>query len=262
MKAYEFGDASLPVIVLLPGTCCHWHLFDNVVPLLSRHFHVVVISYDGFDETEPGAVHPTQIEEAAKIEDLILERFDGNICAAYGCSLGGSIVGLMVERRRVRINHAIIGSSDLDQAGPVMARLQSAIMVPVMHKMLATGQLPGFMQRRLETKTPNDRAYTEAFLKTFGVGDGARDMSFVQRESVRNQFYYDLTTPLGRAIAAPGTTVHVFYALKMGEKYEARYLEHFANPDIRRHDMNHEELFFAHPQQWCSEVLSCCGMPE
>lgn len=79
-------------------------------------------------------------------------------------------------------------------------------------------------------------------------------------ESVRNQFYSDLTTPLGRSIAAPGTTIHVFYALKMGDKYEARYLEHFASPDIRRHDMNHEELLFAHPQQWCSEVLSCCGM--
>ena len=262
MKAYEFGDASLPVIVLLPGTCCHWRLFDHVIPLLSQHFHVVAISYDGFDETEPDATHPTQIEEVAKIEDLILERFGGSVCAAYGCSLGGSIVGLMVERRRIHIDHAIIGSSDLDQAGPVAARLQSAIMVPVMHKMLATGQLPKFMQKRLEAKTPSERANAEAFLKTFGVGEGARDMSFVRRESVRSQFVSDLTTPLGRAIAAPGTTIHIFYALKMGDKYEARYLEHFANPDIRRHDMNHEELFFAHPRQWCSEVLSCCGMPE
>lgn len=260
MKAYEFGDASLPVIVLLPGTCCHWHLFDAVTPLLEQRFHVVVISYDGFDETEPGAVHPTQVEEAAKIEDLIASRFGGNVCAAYGCSLGGSIVGLMVGRWRVHIEHAIIGSSDLDQAGPVAARLQSAIMVPIMHKMLATGQLPKFMRKRLEAKPPEERAYTEAFLKTFGVGEGSRDMSFVRRESVRNQFYSDLVTPLGQSIAAPGTRVHVFYALKMGEKYGARYLEHFAQPDIRRHDMNHEELLFAHPQEWCREVFSCCGM--
>ena len=28
----------------------------------------------------------------------------------------------------------------------------------------------------------------------------------------------------------PGTEIHIFYALKMGEKYRARYLQHFARP--------------------------------
>lgn len=24
MKAYAFGEKTAPVILLLPGTCCHW----------------------------------------------------------------------------------------------------------------------------------------------------------------------------------------------------------------------------------------------
>lgn len=53
MKFYEFGERTSPVILLLPGTCCHWKLnLGEIIPLLEQHFHVVCASYDGFDDTE------------------------------------------------------------------------------------------------------------------------------------------------------------------------------------------------------------------
>ena len=53
MKFYEFGEKATPVILLLPGTCCHWKLnFGEVIPHLEPHFRVVCVSDDGFDETE------------------------------------------------------------------------------------------------------------------------------------------------------------------------------------------------------------------
>ena len=41
--------------------------------------------------------------------------------------------------------------------------------------------------------------------------------------SCKNQFYYDLITPLPDKLDVPGTQIHIFYALKMGEKYRERY---------------------------------------
>lgn len=42
MKFYCFGDEEKPVILLLPGTCCHWKRnFGHMLPLLERDFHVV-----------------------------------------------------------------------------------------------------------------------------------------------------------------------------------------------------------------------------
>ena len=38
----------------------------------------------------------------------------------------------------------------------------------------------------------------------------------------------------------PGTQIHIFYALKMGEKYRERYERHFAQPIIHEQDMQHE----------------------
>ncbi len=66
------------------------------------------VSYDGFDETEQ-TQFPTMIEETAKIEEYIKEHYDGKICAAYGCSLGGSFVGLMAARGVIHMDYGILG---------------------------------------------------------------------------------------------------------------------------------------------------------
>ena len=258
MKFYSFGSEAHPVLLLLPGTCCHWkRSFESVIPLLSQDFHVVCASYDGFDETEQ-TVFPDMLTETAKIEDYIREHFDGHICAAYGCSLGGSFVGLLIQRGNIHIDHGILGSSDLDQGGGLSARFQAKLISGVLHGIFQKGRLPGWMQKRLEKKPPEERIYMDQMLKTFGAA--STDMDFVQKKSIYNQFYSDLVTPLEDGISAPGTIVHIFYAVKMGKQYEARYHQHFKDPDIRRHDMHHEELLMCHPRQWADEVRRCCEM--
>ena len=257
MRVYTFGDITKPIILLLPGTCCHWRAnFGEVIPLLERDFHVVCVSYDGFDETEQ-TVFPDMLAETEKIEQYIQDHYGGRICAAYGCSLGGSFVGLLVQRGNIHIDHAILGSSDLDQSGPAAAKLKTAIITPMLHGMLHKGKTPKFMQKWLERQPPEERSYYEKMMDMFGIGNTR--MSFVRKESIRNQFYSDLVTPLEPDISIPGTTVHCFYAAKMGEKYLDRYKHHFKDPDIRRHDMQHEELLFCHPEQWAEEIRSCCG---
>ena len=241
MRFYTFGERADPVILLLPGTCCHWRLnFGEVIPLLAPHFHVVCVSYDGFDETE-------------KIEEYIQTNHDGRIRAAYGCSLGGSFVGLLVQRRNIHIDHAILGSSDLDQDARWKAMLKCKIAVPLLHKIVSTGEYPKILQGLMEKKrTP----YRDKFMAMFGIGNGG--LPFMKRESVYNQFYSDLITPLEESIAVPGTTVHCFYAEKMGEKYLHRYYKHFADPVIHRFDMEHEELLVLHSEQWAEKVKEVC----
>ena len=77
---------------------------------------------------------------------------------------------------------------------------------------------------------------------------------WITKQSAYNQFYSDLVTKVQHGIDVPGTTIHVFYATKMGRKYEKRYCTYFKNPDIRRHNMQHEELFCCHSAEWVEEV--------
>lgn len=255
MKFYHFGAPGAPVIFLFPGTCCHWKAnFEEVIPLLERDFHVVCVSYDGFDETEE-TVFPDMLRETEKVEEYIQKNFGGHICAAYGCSLGGSFVGLLVQRRNIHIEHGILGSSDLDQGDGLSARFQAWLVGKMLYGMFRKGKLPGFMEKRLKNKPEEERAYYDKMLAMFGINNTR--MSFVKQESIRNQFYCDLVTPLEDGIDLPGTTIHCFYAMKMGEKYLERYQKHFKAPDIRCHDMQHEELLICHPREWAEEIMRC-----
>ena len=86
----------------------------------------------------------------------------------------------------------------------------------------------------------------------FGIDKGGSP--WITKQSIYNQFYSDLVTKVQHGIDVPGTTIHVFYATKMGKKYEKRYCTYFKNPDIRRHNMQHEELFCCHSAEWVEEV--------
>lgn len=154
MKFYTFGQKENPVILLLPGTCCHWKTnFGEVIPYLEKGYYVVCASYDGFDEQED-TIFENMITESEKIEKYIKENFGGRIHAAYGCSLGGSFVGLLLQRKVIHIEHGILGSSDLDQETGISARFKAWLIAKVLHGIFRTGKLPGFFQRRLDAKEP------------------------------------------------------------------------------------------------------------
>lgn len=76
---------------------------------------------------------------------------------------------------------------------------------------------------------------------------------------MKNQFCTDLYTKVGEKIHVPGTTIHVFYAKKMGEKYLPRYLKYFADSDIREFDLQHEQLLMD-ADRWSEEVCMACGV--
>lgn len=250
MKIYTFGAENAPAILLLPGTCCHWKSnFGHVIPLLAESYRVLCVSYDGFDETE-ATEFPTMIAETEKIEAYIKENCGGYIRAAYGCSLGGSFVGLLAARRNIHMGYGILGSSDLDQASGFTAKLQTDLLLPMIYPLIRDGRFKSrFLQKQMEKRAAEMGDYVKAFMEMFG---GARP--YVTKQSCKNQFYSDLITPLPDKIDVPGTEIHIFYALKMGEKYRARYEQHFADPVIHKQDLQHEELLACYPEQWAALV--------
>ena len=172
VKIYSFGSQDAKTLLLLPGTCCHWKSnFGHVIPLLMQDYHVLCVSYDGFDETER-TEFPTMLEETEKIEKYIREHCGGRIHGAYGCSLGGSFVGLLTARQNIHMDVGILGSSDLDQSSPLAAKLQTSLLIPLLYPLIRDGQFKSrFLQRRMEKWRAEGGAYAEAFMEMMG---GAR----------------------------------------------------------------------------------------
>ncbi len=239
--------------MLLPGTCCNVKSnFSQIIPLLAEHYHVIGVDYDGFDGK--GTEFPDMLTVTKKIEHFIENKLGGRVHIVYGSSLGGSFVGLLVQRNRIHIDHAIIGSSDLDQSRKISAWLQTQLLGGAFYKMLRKGQMPPWMIKISEKKMGKEATQKYAAMIS-SISDA---MQTVSKKSMKQQFYSDLVTPLGEKIRADGTTVHIFYALQMGEKYRNRYLLHFADPDIIEQNFGHEELLFFYPEEWVKEIRKCC----
>lgn len=258
MKFDEMGKPDGKTMLLLPGTACTWQInFHTVIDQLAERYHLICVNYDGFDgdNSKPFTDMLTVTE---KIEDYVLQHHGGRVDGAYGSSLGGSFVGLLIQRKRIHINHGYIGSSDLDQGNPLVARA----MTWIVGKRIGDAAKSEKKQKKLQ----------DMLVKNFGMdmdeetsafmGDFAKSMVNLHPKTVAREFYSDYVTPLEDDIHVDGTTVHVIYALKMGPKYEKRYLQHFRDPDILRFDMQHEAWIFQ--KAWTEPILEaidrCMGV--
>lgn len=257
MKIHEFGDNKNPVILLLPGTMCYWKgNFGTVIENLSKDFLVAVVAYTGFDETD-AENYQSVMAEVKKMEEYILKHYHGTICAVYGCSLGGSFIAHLAARHNIQMKYGIIGSSDMDQAGSLKAALMSSLMIKLTYNFIHTGSYKsGLMQKRYEKKMAAPDPYNKAFVAI--TGRDKYDMSFITKESLKNQFKSDLVTRLPKQIDNGETEIHIFYAKKMGEKYLERYKKYFKNPIIHEQDMRHEEFLGVYPDKWCALVKEIC----
>lgn len=258
MKFYEFGNKDKNAIFLLPGTCCHWkNNFGHVIDLLTENFYVVCVSYDGFDEMEQ-KVFPNMITEVEKIETYVQTHFNGRICAAYGCSLGGSFVGLLIQREKIHIDHGFLGSSDLDQEKKLKAKFTAAIVTPILYNSFKKCKVHKWLTNRWKKNLGEE--YVNAFLK-FMFGQDGQKMDFLKKESIHNQFYWDLVTEIRNNIDVSHTTVHCLFAKKMGDQYVQRYKQHFKNPNIIIHDLQHEELLLLYPEEWATVIKNSVNNP-
>ena len=146
-------------------------------------------------------------------------------------------MGLLAARQNIHMDYGILGSSDLDQSPVAAAKLQTALLLPLLYPFIRDGEFKSrILQKKLQKRMGQTEAYVQAFMDMLGGG-----RPYVTMESCKNQFYSDLITPLPDQINVPSTEIHIFYALKMGKKYRLRYLRH-------------EELLACYPEQWAALV--------
>jgi len=250
MKFTEKGRPNGKTMLLLPGTACTWEInFYTVIDRLAEQYHLICVNYDGFDDEKATKPFTDMLTVAGKIEDYIIKYHGGRVDGAYGSSLGGSFVGLLIQRKRIHIDNGFIGSSDLDQGNPVVARIATWIVGRWIGDAAKNVKKKQKLKNMLVKNFGMDMdPETDAFMDAF-----AGSMVALHPQTVAREFYSDYVTPLEDDIHVEGTTVHIIYALKMGPKYEKRYLQHFRNPDIIRFDMQHEAWIFQ--SQWTQPIL-------
>ena len=106
MRFYEFGKENKETIMCLPGNFMTHRQFEKIVPMLENNYHVITVSFDGYDETGE-TVYTTAEEQANKLSDFICEKLDSKIDLVYAESLGSIPASFLTRNKRIQIGGVI-----------------------------------------------------------------------------------------------------------------------------------------------------------
>ena len=153
MKFYEFGNPGNPTIMCLPGNFMTHRQFESIVPMLEQEYHVITVSFDGYDETGE-TVYTTGEDQARKLAYFILNNLSGKIDLVYAESLG-SIPALFLTRMEgLQIGGIIVSGAEYMNYGifnGLAIKLFAPMTYKLMTKIVNTGDVkfPAFLKIKM-----------------------------------------------------------------------------------------------------------------
>lgn len=107
MRIVEYGPENPECILLIHPSLVTWDYFENVVPLLQKHYHLLIPALPGYDLEDDSEF--TSVEEiASRLADDILQKGVREVKAVYGCSMGGSIALKMAADGKLKARNYIL----------------------------------------------------------------------------------------------------------------------------------------------------------
>lgn len=129
-KLYRYvttGNPDLPVLVLLHGYTDSWRSFEQIIPLLQEHFHLIALDQRGHGDT--GAEFST-----FDVDDFVVDAisFIGNLTHLpihlLGHSLGSLVAQRVAAAQPKLIDRLIlIGATDTAHGSPALIGLQAEL---------------------------------------------------------------------------------------------------------------------------------------
>lgn len=112
MEFHTYGNQHKPSLLLLPGLGVSHEIFLPLIELLKEDFNIITVDLDGFLLGKPSRF--TSVEDQAKQAiQYVRENNNGELDVAYGLSLGGKILSMILERNEITIRHAIMDAAPL-----------------------------------------------------------------------------------------------------------------------------------------------------
>lgn len=108
MNIHEFGKGYDNIIMMLHPMGVWWDVFEYVIPILEKDYHLLIPAIPGFDPDDSGSIF-TSIEEIAdEISEWLITHDYKHVKCLYGCSMGGAIVTRMLAIQKIDTDCAIM----------------------------------------------------------------------------------------------------------------------------------------------------------
>jgi pimeloyl-ACP methyl ester carboxylesterase len=241
MKYIEYGDTSLPAIVLLHGGGLNTWNYRKAAYILKTWYHVVLPILDG----HAGSDKPfTTIEDnAGEIIDYIDTNLD-SVLLIGGLSLGAQIALEILSIRKDICKHALIES-----AAVLPSKITNALIGPAFGSSYGLIKNKSFAKLQFKSLRMDDDYFDEYYRDTCAI-QKADMIAFMKANTS-----YSLKDDIKNTMA----DVHIY----AGEKENREILESAAQiqqriPSGKLHILNglyHGEFSLNHPEQYANQVI-------
>ena len=247
MRIYEFGLENPEHILLIHPSLVTWDYFENVIPLLEKHVHLLIPALPGYDLKDDSEFSSVE-QVASELADGILQKGIQEVQAVYGCSMGGSIALRMAADGKLRArNYVMDGGITPYQLPWILTRFIALRDFG----MMALGKLGG---ERVIVKAFSSTRYSEEDLKyVAGIFRHCTYKTLWNTFDSCNNYKMPKET-----MRFPGK-VHYWYAEKErgARDWDLRYMKKFVPDTVFKcfEGMDHGDMALFHPDRMARELL-------
>ena len=244
---HEFGKQNSDVIVMFHPLGVWWDVFDRVIPILERRFHLVVPAVPGLDPDRP-ELEFTSIEEIEEqIETWHIGHGHQHDVCLYGCSMGGSLTIRMLARGVIGPRCAVI------DAGITPYRMPKAFTYLIGARDWCALEFAKHVGvRMLNSFTDTSRFTRDDLLYVKEV------LSGMSSKTIWRAFYSTNNYSMPKAVFHPPFPVQYWYgeAERAARKRDIAYMKK-TFPDTvfwENKGQDHAEFFTLHPDEFCDHL--------
>ena len=248
MEVHEFGKENSRRIVLIPGNMMCWRQFENVIPPLSKDFHLIAVSTDGYDGTGK-TIFTTAEASAEKLESYIRERLNGSVDLVFGESFGCATAGMLFHRQRIMVGAMILSGPQYMNLG-LLTGVMKAIIPRNQYRLLYNIQARKTLPWLLKLYTRADDEKLLAQFRNVPPNISFATLKNAMDEALRLYDTIDGFEP------DPAARVAVWYGAKEPNMKTALKKLMHAWPSLEDHPFpgfGHGEIM-AHPERMAEEI--------
>ena len=247
MRINEYGKENPECILLIHPSLVTWDYFENVIPLLEKHYHLLIPALPGYDLKDDSQFCSVE-QTASGLAEELLRKGIREVKAIYGCSMGGSIALRMAADGRVKAQNYILDGGITPYQLPWLLTRFIALRD---FGMMALGKLGG---EKVIVKAFSSTQYSEEDLKY--VANMFRHCTY---RTLWNTFDSCNNYQMPKKRMRFSGKVHYWYAEKerKAREWDLKYMKKFVPDTVFKSfaGMDHGDLALFYPERLAAELL-------
>ncbi len=253
MNIHEFGKEHTDVIVMLHPMGVWWDIFEYVIPILEKEYHLVIPAIPGFDPDDSDSVFTSVEEIADDISEWLIAHNDKSVKCLYGCSMGGAIVTRMLAIQKIKTDCAIM------DGGITPYQLPKPLTYLIAMRdwfMFAAGK---YLSLKALRSVFDPNKYTDNDLEYI-----KKVMNHTKHETIWRGFYSCNNYTMPVPVPKQNCRIQYWYGEDEAKarKWDIQYIQRiFPNVElIINKGQDHAECFTLHPEEFCTMIK--CAISE